>query len=615
MNYEEIKKFIEDNDIEKRIRLREEYRKVYDCFKKLSNDEQEILLPSKPSNYSNLNTADDFKRFIKTNNITNRFMFQHKFTGAYTRFKNLLTNEEQEYVFPLKVRPLYTSLKTVEDFNQFALENDVKNRADLQDRFCAAYKRFLKLTKEEQDSIQFTEPYVSKYAGIKSPADFQEFIDNNQIFSKSQFAKEFGVLYQKYRKLPKGELSLVRFKNDKPTSLLNTLSDFQKIVDDNNLKTFKEFREQFSKEYQRYLKVIPEQDRNLIFPLSSKNPLDSLDDFQRYINENHIMSYKEFRLKHKTVYAKYLSKRPNWVVSKLIFPIMSVDKYENLQTNEDFQRFIDENGIKSKNEFRKKFGPIQNKFFKAVPREDRNLKFPIEGKHLYGSSYNNVEDFQKFINENKIPRPIVFRTDFPSLYDRLCRILSKEEKMELVYEDKINSYALINTIEEFQDFISSNKISSKAELRDLYPGLLIKAKNLNIIDDLVFHEGSHHSTGEIFLIKLFEENSIRFESEKIFSNLKYISYLRYDFYLPDLNILVEYHGEQHFGTGIYYNEGVIIRDKIKFDYAKDNNIPIIYFTNSKKVYEEKGYFTDVITDSDILIKKIKEIGLTNQLNS
>lgn len=187
--------------------------------------------------------------------------------------------------------------------------------------------------------------------------------------------------------------------------------------------------------------------------------------------------------------------------------------------------------------------------------------------------------------------------------------------MELVYEDKINSYALINTIEEFQDFISSNKISSKAELRDLYPGLLIKAKNLNIIDDLVFHEGSHHSTGEIFLIKLFEENSIRFESEKIFSNLKYISYLRYDFYLPDLNILVEYHGEQHFGTGIYYNEGVIIRDKIKFDYAKDNNIPIIYFTNSKKVYEEKGYFTDVITDSDILIKKIKEIGLTNQLNS
>lgn len=451
MNYEEIKKFIEDNDIEKRIRLREEYRKVYDCFKKLSSDEQEILLPSKPSNYSNLNTADDFKRFIKTNNITDRFMFQHKFTGAYTRFKNLLTNEEQEYVFPLKVRPLYTSLKTVEDFNQFALENDVKNRIDLQDRFYAAYKRFLKLTKEEQDSIQFTKPYASKYAEIKSPTDFQEFIDNNQIFSKSQFAKEFGALYQKYRRLPKEEISLVHFKNDKPTSLLNTLSDFQKIVDDNNLKTFKEFREQFSKEYQRYLKVIPEQGRNLVFPPSDKNPLDSLDDFQRYINENHIMSYREFRLKHKTAYAKYLNKRPNWSKFDLVFP-----------------------------------------------------------EEVGGVNF-----------------------------------------------------------------------------------------------------GSNHSTGEIFLMKLFDENNINFEMEKTFSDLKYTSYLRYDFYLPDLNVLVEYHGEHHFGEGIYYEEDVIIHDKIKFDYAKNNNIPIIYYTNSKRVYEKKGYFTEVITDSDILIKKIKEISLTN----
>ena len=358
MSYEEIKKFIEDNNIEKRVRLREEYRKVYNCFKKLSGDEQEMLLPSNRSSYSNLNTTDDFKKFIETNNITNRFMFQHKFTGAYTRFKNLLTEEEQEYVFPLKVRPLYTSLKTVEDFNQFVLENDVKTRANLRVRFYAAYKRFLKLTKEEQDSVQFTKPYVSKYAEIKSPEDFQEFIDNNQIFSKSQFAKKFGALYQKYRELPEEKISLVHFKNDNPRSSLNTLSDFQKIVDDNNLKTLKEFREQFSREYQHYLKVIPEQDRNLVLPPSDKNPFDSLDDFQRYINENHIMSYKEFRLEHSTIYMKYLNKRPNWIVSKLIFPIMSVDKYENLQTNEDFQRFIDENGIKSKNEFRKKVWPF-----------------------------------------------------------------------------------------------------------------------------------------------------------------------------------------------------------------------------------------------------------------
>lgn len=148
--------------------------------------------------------------------------------------------------------------------------------------------------------------------------------------------------------------------------------------------------------------------------------------------------------------------------------------------------------------------------------------------------------------------------------------------------------------------------------KTIYGKYLSKRHNWNK-SDLVFSEevggvnlSSNHSSGEIFLMKLFDENNINFETEKIFPDLKYTSYLRYDFYLPDLNVLVEYHGEHHFGEGIYYREDVIIHDRIKFDYAKDNNIPIIYYTNSKRIYKEKGYFTEVITDSDILIEEIKK---------
>ena len=53
------------------------------------------------------------------------------------------------------------------------------------------------------------------------------------------------------------------------------------------------------------------------------------------------------------------------------------------------------------------------------------------------------------------------------------------------------------------------------------------------------------------------------------------------------------------------------RDKQKFEYAKKNNIPLLYFTNEINVYNRFGYFTEVITDSDILLQKIKEISLTN----
>ena len=115
------------------------------------------------------------------------------------------------------------------------------------------------------------------------------------------------------------------------------------------------------------------------------------------------------------------------------------------------------------------------------------------------------------------------------------------------------------------------------------------------------------------LIRLFTENNIKFIPEKTFNDLKKSYYLRYDFYLEDYNILVEYHGEQHFrGEGKYFHDDTVKNDKIKYDYAKNNNINILYFTFNKYIYEKYGYFTEVITDPDILINKIKEIGLTNQ---
>lgn len=86
-------------------------------------------------------------------------------------------------------------------------------------------------------------------------------------------------------------------------------------------------------------------------------------------------------------------------------------------------------------------------------------------------------------------------------------------------------------------------------------------------------------------------------------------------FIFEYNILIEHHGEGHFGKGRYYNDILIENDKRKFEYAINNNIPIIYFTIYKSEYKNKGYFTEVLTDSEILIQRIKEIGLTNQSNS
>jgi len=44
---------------------------------------------------------------------------------------------------------------------------------------------------------------------------------------------------------------------------------------------------------------------------------------------------------------------------------------------------------------------------------------------------------------------------------------------------------------------------------------------------------------------------IRYEQQKVFKDLKCNWFLRYDFYLPEYNILIEYDGEQHFIGAIF----------------------------------------------------------------
>ena len=45
---------------------------------------------------------------------------------------------------------------------------------------------------------------------------------------------------------------------------------------------------------------------------------------------------------------------------------------------------------------------------------------------------------------------------------------------------------------------------------------------------------------------ILKQYDLFYEKEKSYDDLKYQGKLRYDFYIPDLNLLIEYDGEQHF---------------------------------------------------------------------
>lgn len=91
------------------------------------------------------------------------------------------------------------------------------------------------------------------------------------------------------------------------------------------------------------------------------------------------------------------------------------------------------------------------------------------------------------------------------------------------------------------------------------------------------------SSLELYFSEFCELSGIDFESQKTFEGCSYKGDLRFDYYLPEYNVLIEIQGKQHYepvnkfgGTEAF--EEVQIRDKIKQDWCKDNNVKLIYIS-------------------------------------
>lgn len=79
--------------------------------------------------------------------------------------------------------------------------------------------------------------------------------------------------------------------------------------------------------------------------------------------------------------------------------------------------------------------------------------------------------------------------------------------------------------------------------------------------------------------------------QKKFDNCKYKRKLAFDFYLPDLNICIEFDGQQHYisidrwggDNGLKTRQ---IRDEIKNKYCENNNIILIRIKYNEKIYDK-----------------------------
>jgi len=105
------------------------------------------------------------------------------------------------------------------------------------------------------------------------------------------------------------------------------------------------------------------------------------------------------------------------------------------------------------------------------------------------------------------------------------------------------------------------------------------------------------SKGEKAVESFLSQSNILFEKQKKFRGCKYKYLLRFDFYLPQYNMCIEFDGEQHF-TGIFkgreINQTIFLKDEIKNQFCQYNGVQLLripYFEkeNIDKILEEKLY--------------------------
>ena len=105
------------------------------------------------------------------------------------------------------------------------------------------------------------------------------------------------------------------------------------------------------------------------------------------------------------------------------------------------------------------------------------------------------------------------------------------------------------------------------------------------------------SNGERIIEQFLNKNKIKFIREFTFKNCADERLLRFDFYLPQYNICIEYDGEQHFKPinfgGCDNNQAIksfnktVKHDNIKNNYCKTHNIKLIRidYKNFKNIEE------------------------------
>lgn len=290
-------------------------------------------------------------------------------------------------------------------------------------------------------------------------------------------------------------------------------------------------------------------------------------------------------------------------------------KYNSIEA---IQEFIDQNGILSYSELRNDYSGLRghitaNKI--CIPTRD--LIFPNSKKQEYWRDLNTKQEIQKFIDDhsNEIRTSGDFQNKYPGLSRKVPRLGYNIKDFK--FPEKVNTgtvWKYFETLDDFQKFIDEESVQTVQEFKKNYPGLERRFRRRGFSTSQLKFPKKYKSRLEVKLEKFLINNGINFISQKTFDDL---GKSRFDFYLPEYNLILEPGGDQHFiEIEKWKGKGELSktkeRDKKKYEYCINNDITVLYYFefSKKETYKlltENGYFGEWFTDFDLFVNRIFEI--------
>ena len=336
-------------------------------------------------------------------------------------------------------------------------------------------------------------------------------------------------------------------------------------------------------------------------------------DYQKYVDENHIENFLNFMYDHPNIYKKLLlDKSVN----------LSSIKYKNKRrvlskiniSIQDIQYFIDLIEIENPTAFCKLDSGLY-----SYCRSNGLLDFiNYPNKRSSYKNINTLEDFQKYVEVNNLNNPREFEIFNKSLYTKLIK---KNLADKIKYNKRKTNYqGTFDTLELIQKFINDNNIISSIDFKLRFSPYYYKMASLGLCYS-VNYVNSNLPNGiqsgweeEVyFLLKnLGYEVKTQIKYDKlhplskidieVLKNGKFITY-------------VEIQGEHHFMKRYGSNEKEKIDrfiktrkyDLNKHRYALKNNRSILYLTFSKYLITKYGFPFYVYTSLEDLVNEIKRL--------